>query len=323
MNNNLQRYLGVIDESVQNFELPKNPAHLYEPMKYILGLGGKKIRPILTLMACELFQNNFSNAKNAALAVELFHNFSLVHDDIMDQAPLRRGVETVHTKWNENIAILSGDALLIESYKLLCLYDADLSRKLLNLFNKTATEVCEGQQNDMDFETEQLVSIDQYLDMIRKKTAVLLGCSLKMGAIVGGASDKDADDLYAFGVNLGVAFQLQDDILDVYSDQAKFGKQVGGDIIANKKTYLLLQAINDANAAQRNELENLRIEKDAIQKVEKVMAIYKTLSIQEKATTKMNEFYSVAMTNLNQLSLDEEKKKSLKELAEFLMRREI
>lgn len=168
MSNNLQKYLNEIDQSVQRFDLPKNPPHLYQPIQYILSLGGKRIRPVLTLIACELFQGDFSKAKNAALAVELFHNFSLVHDDIMDEAPLRRGVPTVHTKWNKNIALLSGDALLIESYKLLCLYEADLSQDLLHIFNKTASEVCEGQQSDMDFETQKSISIDEYLEMIRK-----------------------------------------------------------------------------------------------------------------------------------------------------------
>jgi len=323
MNSKLQSYLNVIDESVQNFQLPKNPKQLYEPMRYILALGGKRIRPVLTLMACELFKGEHSTAKNAALAVELFHNFSLVHDDIMDQAPLRRGEPTVHKKWNENIAILSGDALLIESYKLLCSYDAKLSQKLLHIFNTTASEVCEGQQTDMDFETQKIVSIDEYVEMIRKKTAVLLGCSLKMGALVGGASDKVADDLYQFGVNLGIAFQLQDDILDVYADQSKFGKQVGGDIIANKKTYLLLLAHQNANENQKSVLEKSISESDASIKVQHIMAVYNELKIQEKATSKMNAFYEIAMNNLKHLSLPEEKKQPLKDLAEFLMGREV
>ena len=323
MDNNLQKYLNEIDQSVQNFHLPKNPIHLYEPINYILGLGGKRIRPVLTLMACELFQGDFSKAKNASLAVELFHNFSLVHDDIMDEAPLRRGVATVHTKWNKNIALLSGDALLIESYKLLCLYEADLSQNLLHVFNKTASEVCEGQQSDMDFESQQSVSIDEYLEMIRKKTAVLLGCSLKMGAMIGGASTKDANDLYGFGVNLGVAFQLQDDILDVYSDQSKFGKQVGGDIVANKKTYLLLRAYQDANAKQKLQLEKLLNESNSEIKINEITSLFNTLDVREKATAKMNQYYDIALTNLSHLCLGEEKKKPLKDLAGFLMSRDV
>jgi geranylgeranyl diphosphate synthase, type II len=323
MANKLQKYLESIDQAVQTIQFPSNPKGLYEPMHYLLNLGGKRIRPVLAFMGCELFQENYSVAKNAALAVELFHNFSLVHDDIMDKAPIRRGQETVHTKWNENTAILSGDALLIESYKLLCLYEPNLSQQLLTLFNKTASEVCEGQQNDMDFEKQKNVSIEEYLDMTRKKTAVLLGCSLKMGAMIGGASDKDANDLYAFGVNLGVAFQLQDDILDVYSDQAKFGKQVGGDIIANKKTYLLLRAYQDANAHQKLHLEKLLNETNASLKIKEVTALYNTLEVPEKAKKKMNAFYDLALTNLSHLNSAEEKKIPLKELAGFLMNRDV
>lgn len=323
MANNLQVYLDVVDQSVQSFQLPKNPKGLYEPIRYLLDLGGKRMRPVLTLMSCELFQENYSGAKNAALAVELFHNFSLVHDDIMDKAPLRRGKETVHTKWNENTGILSGDALLIEAYKLLCTYEPVLSHKLLAIFNETATEVCEGQQQDMDFETQKIVSIDEYIEMIRKKTAVLLGCSLKMGALIGGASEKEADELYQFGVNLGVAFQLQDDILDVYADQSKFGKQVGGDIIANKKTYLLLLAFQDANESQKKQLELLLSETDSSKKVAEIKAIYKLLDTETKAHQKMHTIYTNALDSFNSLIISDDKKKPLRDLAEFLMGREV
>ncbi len=242
MINSILNYQRIIGEEIESLNLPSSPHNLYHPISYFLSLGGKKMRPVLTLMGCELFQKDYSIAKNAALAVELFHNFSLVHDDIMDAAPLRRGQETVHQKWDNNVGILSGDAILILAYQKLATYEPNILAKLLPIFNQTAIEVCEGQQYDMDFESRDDVSISEYLQMIKFKTAVLLGCSLKMGAIIGKSSEADANELYNFGVNLGLAFQLQDDILDVYADQNKFGKQVGGDIIANKKTYLLLKA---------------------------------------------------------------------------------
>ena len=280
------------------------------------------MRPVLTLMGCELFNSDFIIAKNAALSVELFHNFSLIHDDIMDEAPLRRGQETVHQKWNANIGILSGDALLILAYQQLTTYQPTILSELLPLFNQTAIEVCEGQQYDMDFESREDVSIEEYIQMIKYKTAVLLGCSLKMGAIVGGANTKDADELYNFGVNLGLAFQLQDDILDVYADQNKFGKQVGGDIIANKKTYLLLKAFEDADFTQKNTLNKLLTETDLNKKVAGVKAMYAILDIQSKTEEKMNEYYQIALSNLDAIQIPSSKKEPLLNLAHFLMGRE-
>lgn len=322
MESNLQKYLQFIEDSVKAVRFPEKPASLYEPMSYILRLGGKRMRPVLTLMACDAFGSDYKNAQNAALAVELFHNFSLIHDDIMDKAPLRRGEQTVHTRWNENTAILSGDALLIEAYKLLLTYDAGKSKSLIKLFNTTATEVCEGQQYDMDFESRTVVSIPEYLDMIRLKTAVLLGCSLQMGAILSNASAENQTDIYHFGVNLGIAFQLQDDILDLYADQAKFGKQVGGDIRSNKKTYLVLKAFEDATPDQYKALSALIQEKESDQKVTNAVALFATLNIKEKAMAKMNEFYTTAMKNLAHLQISEEHKKPFYELASFLMNRE-
>ena len=315
-------YQNYIEEALEAYKLPSEPALLYEPISYFLHLGGKRMRPVLALMASEMFCDDYKPAIHAALAVELFHNFSLVHDDIMDEAPLRRGKETVHTKWNTNIAILSGDAILIEAYKQLGHYSPEKLAPLFNLFNQTAIEVCEGQQWDMDFETEETVAIESYIKMIAYKTAVLLGCSLKMGAIIGNASASDADDLYEFGLNLGIAFQIQDDILDVYADQNKFGKQVGGDILANKKTYLLLNAIADANADQKKRLNELLVEKDATVKVNGVKALYAELNIREKATHKMNEYHEIAMNNLAHIALSEEKKMPLRQLAHFLLGRE-
>lgn len=318
----LETYRAYITEEIQKTEFPDSPADLYDPIKYILNLGGKRMRPILSMMACELFSGEFESAKGVALGVEIFHNFTLIHDDIMDQAPMRRGKETVHHKWNEPVAILSGDTLMIESYILLANYEPELLTKILPLYNTAAIEVCEGQQMDMDFERLDNVSIDDYIKMIRKKTAVLLGCSLQLGAVVGGASDNDAQDLYDFGTNLGIAFQLQDDILDVYADQAKFGKQVGGDIIANKKTFLLLTALLQANPEQRSRLDTLFSETDHSKKVRGIKDIYSELNIQEQAMNRMEIFYQTAMDKLNDVQIEDSKKEPLKALAAYLLSRE-
>ncbi|NOQ73808.1 MAG: polyprenyl synthetase family protein [Crocinitomix sp.] len=318
----LSIYQDFVETAIAAYHLPESPNNLYEPISYFLDLGGKRMRPVLALMSAELFGTPFQSAKQAALTVELFHNFTLIHDDIMDEAPLRRGKETVHTKWSENIGILSGDALLIEAYKALANHPAEQLAKLLPVFNQTASEVCEGQQWDMDFETMEMVEIDAYIKMIAYKTAVLLGCSLKMGAIVAGASNSDANDIYEFGVNLGVAFQIQDDILDVYADQNKFGKQVGGDIIANKKTFLLLKAIEAADEAQLKEIKGLVSEKDSALKIKQTKAIYAALDIKAKATDKMNEYHHKAMDNLAHIAVSDEKKLPLRELATFLLGRE-
>jgi geranylgeranyl diphosphate synthase type II len=320
--NNILAYQNFIGKAIKELQLPKDPNQLYEPIKYFLNLGGKKMRPVLTLMGCELFNPDYSSAKEAALAVELFHNFSLIHDDIMDDAPLRRGSETVHEKWDANVGILSGDALLIIAYQKIATYEPEVIGKLLPLFNQTALEVCEGQQYDMDFESRDNVSINEYIEMIKFKTAVLLGCSLKMGAIIGGSNTEDAQELYNFGVNLGLAFQLQDDILDVYADQNKFGKQVGGDIIANKKTFLLLKAFEDANTQQTEQLHLLANESDNTIKVSGVKSIYAELDIKTKAEVKMNEYYSIALANLEAINLSNDKKQPLLHLAHFLMGRE-
>jgi len=322
MTNSILAYQKYIGQEIEKLTIPSSPKNLYDPISYFLNIGGKRMRPVLTLMGCELFNADYKIAKHAALTVELFHNFSLIHDDIMDEAPLRRGNETVHQKWNVNIGILSGDALLIIAYQQLSKYEPSILAQLLPLINQTAIEVCEGQQYDMDFETKQDVSIDQYLQMIKFKTAVLLGCSLKMGAIVGGANENDANELYNFGVNLGIAFQLQDDILDVYADQDKFGKQVGGDIIANKKTYLLIKAFEDANSFQKNELNLLILEQDLVKKVAAVKSLYSDLDIKSKTEQKMNDFYDIALQNLDAIQISNDKKQPLLDLAHFLMGRE-
>ncbi len=321
--NSIKKYQDFIEKEIKQLSLPQQPTNLYEPIRYFLNLGGKRMRPVLTLMGCELFKSDYSIAKQGALSIELFHNFSLIHDDIMDEAPLRRGHDTVHSKWDNNVGILSGDALLILAYQQLSTYEADVLKEILPLFNQTAIEVCEGQQYDMDFESRDDVSIDEYLTMIKFKTAVLLGCSLQMGAIIGGAIQKDAKALYDFGVNLGLAFQLQDDILDVYANQNKFGKQVGGDIIANKKTYLLLKAFADADEIQTKALNILMTEKNIDKKVKGIKFIYAELNIKEKAERKMNEFYKLALKSLEQIKLPTTKKVPLLNLAKFLMIREV
>ena len=318
----IEAYQKFIERAIQEFETPSHPTNLYEPIQYILEFGGKRMRPVLTLMSCEMFGEEIDKAKKAAIAIELFHNFTLIHDDIMDKAPLRRGKDTIHVKWNEDIAILSGDALLIEAYKMIASYENDVLKKLITLFNKTASEVCEGQQMDMDFESEDVVSMEQYEEMIKLKTAVLLGTSLKMGAIIAGAKEEDAEDLYDFGLNLGIAFQLQDDILDVYGDEVKFGKKVGGDIIAKKKTFLLIEAYTKANSIQKQRLDEFFEKENDAEKVSGVMEIYEELEIKNWAENKMNSYYSKAINGLNEIGVDEDKKTPLKNLANYLLQRE-
>lgn len=315
-------YRNYISHQLVSAQFPSNPNNLYDPVRYILDLGGKRMRPILSMMACELFSGEYERATDAAMSVEIFHNFTLIHDDIMDEAPLRRGKETVHKKWNENVGLLSGDLLMIESYKRLAKYDAAILPQLLRLYNSTAIEVCQGQQMDMDFEDRTDVNISDYIEMIRLKTAVLLGCSLQLGALVAKATDENAEAIYNFGCNLGIAFQLQDDILDVYADQSKFGKQVGGDIIANKKTYLMLTALEDASKKQLKKLKRLETEEDLVKKVAEVKEIYADLNIQEKAEKQMNAFYNTAMENLAAINISDEKKFPLKALAMYLLGRE-
>ena len=273
--NDLSYLQNLISTEVNKMSYPEHPGQLYEPISYILSLGGKRMRPALLLMACELFGGDVNKAIPPALAIEVFHNFTLMHDDIMDKAPLRRGKTTVHEKWNQNVAILSGDVMLIEGYKLMMQVENHLLRQVLDIFNETAVGVCEGQQIDMEFETQQNVRIDEYINMIRLKTAVVLGGALKIGALIGSASQKDADLLSNFGIQLGIAFQLQDDILDVYGDPEKFGKQVGGDIISNKKTYLLIKALELAQGDEADELNDLlnATKFDSTQKVADVTRI--------------------------------------------------
>lgn len=309
---------------MSSFNFGSNPKELYEPINYILSLGGKRLRPILTLLSYQLFDNEYKHAIFPALGIEVFHNFTLLHDDIMDNAPMRRGKQTVHEKWNENVAILSGDVMLVKAYDLFLHSEKGDLRTIISKFNKCAAEVCEGQQYDMNFESTDAVSEDEYLEMIRLKTAVLLGFALELGAIIGGAGENISNDLYKFGINIGLGFQLKDDLLDVYADSAKFGKQVGGDIIANKKTFLLIKALENAPEAQQKQL-NFWLDKkefDADEKVREVKAIYDQLGIKYLTEHKMNEFFDNGLAILNNLPVAEEKKQPLKQLALQLIDRE-
>ncbi|WP_428331188.1 polyprenyl synthetase family protein [Mucilaginibacter sp.] len=314
----------IISEAVDKIGFPQYPAELYEPISYILSLGGKRMRPALLLMACDLFGGDIDAAIPPALAIEVFHNFTLMHDDIMDNAPLRRGRTTVHEKWNQNVGILSGDVMLIEGYKLMMQVEDRLLRPILDIFNNTAVGVCEGQQVDMEFEVRNDVKIDEYLNMIRLKTAVVLGGALKIGALIGGADIKDADLLSNFGEYLGIAFQLQDDILDVYGDPEKFGKQVGGDIISNKKTYLLIKALELAKDKQAADLSHWIALKqfDQAEKVEAVTAIYNQLEIRNYAEEAMQIYTDKAFEALDAINLPEEHKQYLHDFADGLLVRE-
>lgn len=301
----------------------RSPNEMYEPMSYIIGLGGKRVRPLLTLIGCDLFGADPQKALNAALAVELFHNFSLIHDDILDNAPLRRGNITVHEKWSHNIALLSGDGMMVKAFEILSRSGPQQVPILLKLFSKTGIEVCEGQQEDMNFETREKVSVEDYLHMITNKTAVLLGCSLQMGAICGEAPLADQAHLYEFGKHVGIAFQILDDILDVYADHHQFGKQVGGDIISNKKTFLLLKAFELADAAQQKALQALLNDKTIgnSDKVAQVTGLYNALGIKDIATREANIHTELALKHLAEINADAAKKDSLKHFAENLLNR--
>ncbi len=309
-----------IEQAIAKLTYPAEPSNLYDPIKYIMSLGGKRIRPVIVMMATELFTDDVSKAIDVALAIETFHNFTLVHDDIMDNAPLRRGKQTVHEKWGVNNAILSGDVMMVKSNKHLSKVHVSVLKQVLDIFNFTAQGVCEGQQLDMEFETRDDVSIPEYINMIRLKTAVLLGGAMELGAIVGGASAHDAKLLYHFGENLGIAFQLQDDILDVYGDPSKFGKQVGGDIISNKKTFLHLKAKALVNSEERNIL--LGENQNDAEKVTAVTALYNNYEIKALADQEMELYLAKAYEALDELTVAEERKTNLSTLVKQIMDRE-
>jgi len=321
----LQAFQQLVERGIEKIPLDGKPTALYEPLRYVLGLGGKRVRPLLSLLACDLFDAKPETALDAAIGIELFHNFSLVHDDIMDNAPLRRSKDTVHRKWNPNTAILSGDAMLIKAYEQMVKVPAFCLAPVLELFNLTALQVCEGQQLDMDFETIPKVSIPQYLSMIELKTAVLLASSLRIGAMIGKAGKQEEERIYNFGKNLGIAFQLQDDILDVYGDPGKFGKVTGGDIVSNKKTYLLLKAMEASERIPYKKEELMQWvhapQFNPSEKVEAVTAIYDHLNIRSMAEALANKYYQEALSALEHIQANPEKKETLRTLAQNLMNR--
>jgi geranylgeranyl diphosphate synthase type II len=303
--NDVNKILQDLENHIRGYSYGTSPVELYEPISYIMSLGGKRIRPLLTLLSYAMYKEDYQEILTPAMAVEVFHNFTLMHDDIMDDAPLRRGKATVHEKWNANTAILSGDVMLVRAYDMLLDINPNLLPICLKLFNQTAAEVCEGQQHDMNFEKMDTVSENAYIDMIRQKTAVLLGFALEFGAILAGAPTDDARKLYDFGVNIGIGFQLKDDLLDVYADKEKFGKQVGGDIISNKKTFLLIKAKELAKGEQKNALEHWigAASFDKEEKVQAVTKIYDQIGIKELTEKKMKEFFDKGFAQFASLNV--------------------
>ena len=296
----IQELSVLIEKEIQQISYPKTPELLYDPIAYIMGLKGKRMRPILLLMSHQLFDKDITKAISPALAIEVFHNFTLLHDDIMDNAPLRRGNSTVHEKWNNNVAILSGDTMVVQAYQLMADVDASIVKDVLSVFSKAATEVCEGQQWDMDFETQDDVSLSDYMRMIEYKTAVLLAASLQIGGITAGASKDNQNNLYHFGLNMGIAFQLKDDLLDAFGNLDEFGKKIGGDIMANKKTFLYLKALQLADDKQKKRLVNyFKTQEQTEQKVMGVKAIFTDLDIQKHTIDMMKAYYTKAMKHLD------------------------
>lgn len=322
---NLSSYHEVFVDYLDNYLKPKDPNTLYEPIHYILNLGGKRLRPILTLMTAEMFGCPYEKALDAALSVEVFHNFSLVHDDIMDDAPLRRGEMTVHEKWDVNTGILSGDAMLIMAYQLFENYEPMVFQELARLFSKTAIEVCEGQQYDVDFESRDDVTIEAYLKMIEYKTAVLVGAAMKMGAIVAKAASECQNAIYDFGKNLGIAFQLQDDYLDVFGDAKTFGKQIGGDIIENKKTFLYIKAFEFSDTSDKRQLEHLYSlsPSDPSEKIETVKYIFENSGAAEATRLEIEHYTNKAFSVLENINISETNKETLRAFGNNLMNRTV
>ena len=321
----LQQYQKWIELEIKKQKYGKQPASLYEPITYIMSLGGKRLRPLLTLLSYSLFkEDDVRSAIPYAVAVEAFHNFTLMHDDIMDEAPLRRGKETVHEKWDVNTAILSGDVMLVKVYEMFLKLEPRKLKLVLSAFNKCAAQVCEGQQWDMEFETKSKVTEAQYINMIKLKTAVLLGFSMELGAILAGANAKAQKTAREFGINIGIGFQLKDDLLDAYGDPKKFGKQIGGDIIANKKTFLLIQAQKRAEGETKQELESWLTAKlyKKHEKVKAVKGIYDTLRIPTAVQNKVNQYFKKGFENLQELNANDTAKSQLKKFTETLIQRQ-
>ncbi|MES3017948.1 MAG: polyprenyl synthetase family protein [Bacteroidota bacterium] len=320
----IQQLQEIINKAIAGTKYTQKPTELYEPISYLMELGGKRMRPVLVLLSTELFGADVMKALDAAIGIELFHNFTLMHDDIMDKAPLRRGKPTVHAKWSESAAILSGDVMFVEAYKMMIKVEDSILREVLDIFSDTASGVCQGQQADMNFEKLDEVTVDEYLFMIRQKTAVLLAGSMQIGALIGGAEKSQAKLLHEFGENLGLAFQLQDDILDVYGDPEKFGKLVGGDILANKKTFLLIKAKELAKDEKSAELAKWinGTSHDATQKISAITAIYDSLEVRKLAEAQMEQFVNKAITALDQTGIQNDTKVILQSFAESLLIRE-
>jgi len=321
--NALTSYTQQIEEALSASLFPERPAELYDPLRYFLQLGGKRIRPVLTLMGAEIFGGTTQEVMPQALAIELFHNFTLIHDDIMDAAPTRRKQVTVHEKWDSNIAILSGDVLFIKAFEHLAKIDSAKLPDALQLFNTTAVLVCEGQQLDMNFESRMDVSTSEYIEMIRLKTSVLLGCALEMGALVAEASAENRALIYSFGESLGIAFQIQDDILDLYADPSKFGKMVGGDVAANKKTLLHLTAVSHATSSQIQMLQQLQNETDLDLKISRTRELFDHLEIREKCREVMVDYQAKALLALESIDVPYARKEGLRTLSDYLLNRDV
>jgi len=319
----VEALLKLIEKAIGSLDFQRSPGNLYHPITYTLSNGGKRIRPLLTLLSCQMFDQAVEKALYPAVGLEVFHNFTLLHDDIMDQAPVRRGKPTVHEKWNANTAILSGDAMMIEAYKLICKTPEKQFKQVVDLFSDTATGVCEGQQYDMDFEQKTTVSEGEYLEMIKLKTSVLLAACLKTGAIIGGASIEDADLLYGFGINLGLAFQIKDDWLDVFGDPEQVGKKNGGDIVVNKKTYLLIRALNKASEEQKRKIEIWldRVSFNEEEKINAMRKIYNDLNVGEEAINLATSYSEKAFGLLEKVSVSSEKKDIFVQLGHQLLNR--
>lgn len=318
--------LKSIHKYIEELSYSRHPMHLYDPIEYVLGFGGKRLRPVLMLLAYNLFREDVESIFSQAAGIETYHNFTLLHDDLMDNADMRRNKPTVHKKWDDNTAILSGDAMLILSYQLMmngC--PVEYISRVMNVFGQAALEVCEGQQMDMDFESRSDVTVDEYIEMIRLKTSVLLAASLKIGGILGGASDEDAESLYDFGVKIGLAFQLQDDYLDVYGNPEVFGKKIGGDICCNKKTYMLITAMQRVEGKDKEELIRWISEEtfDPGEKISAVTAIYNNVCVAEDCMSKIDSLYSEGLLLLDRISVEDNLKENLREFARNMMKRKL
>ena len=316
----LDDVMDLVVNAIESIKISGTPAELYEPIDYILSLGGKRLRPALVCLSCDMFGGDLPSSLHAAKGIEVFHNFSLVHDDIMDNAYLRRGKMTIHEKWNNNVAILSGDAMLIKAYDFVLQGNYQNLNQILTIFNRAAIEVCEGQQLDMNYETQAEVSVGEYINMIKLKTSVLLGAALKIGALIGEASDENAELVYDFGVNMGVGFQLMDDYLDAFGDPEKFGKKVGGDIISNKKTFLFIKALElDKDGVVDSWLSKEIF--DEVEKVEAIKGVYINTGVDQLCIAEMNKYYDTALLKLDQITVDNSSKKALRDFSEYIRKR--